>query len=141
MQNSKKQPEFLIKKLKMKTIFSTLKCYFTTLFFSTLLSIVILGCEQKQTNNTNNFSTGQAGDTITVRTYKHDKGWGYEVLIGKKVFIKQECVPAVDGSNGFSTEEKAYKTACLVAEKLSEGNSFPSVTIEELDSLGVLKPN
>jgi hypothetical protein len=48
-------------------------------------------------------------------------------------------MPAVEGILGFSDESKAIKTAELMIYKLKNGVFPPTISIEELDSLGVLK--
>lgn len=77
--------------------------------------------------------------TYTVNTF-FDKTtlWGYEILKDGKAVIRQQNIPAVSGNNGFSTQEKAEKVGKFVAHKLQNGIFPPSVTKEELDSLGAL---
>ncbi len=65
-------------------------------------------------------------------------GFGYDILIGEKLYIHQPNVPAVPGNNGFETEEAAQKVAELVIYKVRNNIMPPTVNIEELDSLGVI---
>jgi len=46
-------------------------------------------------------------------------------------------MPAVQGTSGFKTEEYAIKTAELVISKIKHNIIPPTVTLSELDSLGV----
>ena len=84
-------------------------------------------------NNTNNV------DTITTQVFKSDDGWGYDILINNKIHIHQTMIPAVNGIFTFKTQEDALKTAAFVVELMLErNNDMPNVSIEQLDSLGVL---
>lgn len=68
----------------------------------------------------------------------HEAGWGYQILKGDKVYINQPHIPAVQGVNGFATEEKARITAEFALYKISNGIMPPTLSKLELDSLGVL---
>jgi hypothetical protein len=63
-------------------------------------------------------------------------GWGYDILVGEKLFIHQPNIPAVAGNNGFQTKENAEKAAALVIYKMKQSTGRPSVTARELDSIG-----
>jgi hypothetical protein len=82
---------------------------------------------------------------LTVAVFKVDstevhgmRGWGYDILADGAIYIHQPNVPAVMGNNGFSSEEKALKAGEFVIGKIRNNIVPPSVTPEELDSLGVL---
>jgi hypothetical protein len=66
-------------------------------------------------------------------------GWGYDIFIDGKRTIHQPIIPAVPGNNSFSSEEKAKKTAEFAVGKMKSSGSLPTLSIEELDSLGVTK--
>lgn len=68
---------------------------------------------------------------------KNKTGWGYEIKVDHKTFIRQESVPAVAGNKPFSTKEDAVKTGELVIKKLVKGN-LPSLTQQEVAMLGVI---
>lgn len=74
-----------------------------------------------------------------ITNYVDTIGWGYDIYVDGTMYIHQPHIPAVPGNKGFKTEEDAQKTAGLVIYKLSIGISPPSITPDELDSLGVLK--
>jgi hypothetical protein len=63
-------------------------------------------------------------------------GWGYNVLADEKIYIKQEFIPAVPGKQGFKSADDALRVGNLVVKKISS-NLPPSITIGELDSLGI----
>lgn len=67
-----------------------------------------------------------------------DMGYGYKIYENGKLFIHQPHIPAISGNKTFTSAEKAQTTADFVIYKLEKGISPPSVTKEELDSLGVL---
>lgn len=76
---------------------------------------------------------------IEIKTFKDSLGWGYDIFIDKNQYVHQPHIPAVPGNRGFSKEEYAKKTGELVAYKIRNNIMPPSVTPQELDSLGVLK--
>jgi hypothetical protein len=82
---------------------------------------------------------------LTVEVFKIDsidhngsRGWGYDIMNDGKIYIHQPNIPAIMGNNGFSSEEKAQEAGEFVIQKLKNNIVPPSVTPEELDSLGVL---
>lgn len=75
-------------------------------------------------------------EVITI--YVDSIGWGYDVYVDGTMYIHQPHIPAVPGNKGFKTEEDARIAAGLVIYKLSMGISPPSITPDELDSLGLL---
>lgn len=65
-------------------------------------------------------------------------GYGYSILQDGKMVIDQPHVPAVSGRNGFKSEEYASITASFAITKLQQGMFPPTISIDELDSLGVI---
>ncbi|MBI3501553.1 MAG: DUF4907 domain-containing protein [Bacteroidetes bacterium] len=66
-------------------------------------------------------------------------GFGYDIYIFDALYVHQPNVPAINGNRGFKTKEQAKNAGELVAYKIKNNIMPPSVTIQELDSLGVLK--
>lgn len=66
-------------------------------------------------------------------------GWGYDIYIDNKRTIHQPHIPAVQGNNYFATEEDALKTGQFAADKMKTTGSLPTISLEELDSLGIIK--
>lgn len=64
-------------------------------------------------------------------------GWGYDIYIDNKRMIRQPHIPAVPGKITFPDKISAESVANLVIYKLKNNIMPPSVTIEELDSLGI----
>jgi hypothetical protein len=65
-------------------------------------------------------------------------GWGYNIIADGKVHIKQEYIPAVPGKRGFKSAADAMLVGNLVVKKITE-NKMPSITLHELDSMGLYK--
>jgi hypothetical protein len=84
---------------------------------------------------------------IGIKTYRIqppegqniDYGWGYDIYISGKMYIHQPQIPAVGGNLGFKTKGKARKAAELAVYKIRRNIMPPTISVEELDSLGVLK--
>jgi hypothetical protein len=65
-------------------------------------------------------------------------GWGYNVLADGKIYVKQEFMPAVPGNVGFKTAADAQLVGNMVVKKITN-NILPTITLRELDSLGLYK--
>ena len=65
--------------------------------------------------------------------------FGYDILLYGRPLVHQPSIPGLPGNDGFTTKEKAQKVAELVLKKIRNNEMPPTVTIEELNSLGVLK--
>lgn len=108
------------------------------LFFILAISLLVAIGVLAQTNNINQNYTAEK-DSITFLSFKTDNGWGYDIYINDKKYIHQYYIPAVNGNRPFKTKEDAEKTAELVKTKIKKNILPPSVTINELDSIGVIK--
>ncbi|MBS1600718.1 MAG: DUF4907 domain-containing protein [Bacteroidetes bacterium] len=87
---------------------------------------------------------------FTFRNSKEDKvfvepkaiqtstGWGYDIMVDGKPYIHQEFIPAVAERHGFKTKDDALLVARRVIEKIST-NQLPTITLEDLKELGVIK--
>ena len=91
---------------------------------------------ETETNTVNNADNS---DSFSVKTiFSPDIGWGYQVLNNGKLYINQPHIPAIAGIKGFSDESKAKITADFMLYKLNKGIFPPTISVDELDSLGVL---
>lgn len=84
-------------------------------------------------------NTQQEGDLKVATFPVPTGGYGYEIFMNGNKIIYQPTIPGLPGNIGFATAEKAQKIGELVAYKIRNGQLPPSVSPEELDSLGVLK--
>ncbi len=88
----------------------------------------------------------QDNDSLTIRVFRNETekeqttstGFGYDIYKYKVLYIHQPNIPALAGNQGFSTAANAQKAAKLVLYKIQNNILPPSVSIRELDSLGVL---
>ena len=65
-------------------------------------------------------------------------GWGYQLFKDGKLMIDQKHIPAIQGEKGFSSKENAEITGNYILSKIKNGDFPPTVSVQELDSLGVL---
>lgn len=83
--------------------------------------------------------TYQTDVLVTLDNGKTDRGWGYDVLVDGKVYVHQPHIPAIQGNYSFRSSEDAKKIATLVIYKLKNNIVPPSLSVEEIDSLGISK--
>lgn len=77
-------------------------------------------------------------EPIVLETRHSAVGWGYLIKQKSRIIIDQPTIPAMQGTQGFSSEQKARRAGELVVSKIGGGQFPPSLTPRELDSLGVL---
>ena len=65
--------------------------------------------------------------------------YGYDVFADGRLMIHQTSAPALPGSEGFKTKEDAAKVALLVIEKIKKGEMPPTISIDEMKELKVIK--
>ena len=65
--------------------------------------------------------------------------FGYDILLYGRPFVHQPSIPGLPGNDGFTTKERAQKVAELVLKKIRNNEMPPTVTIDELNSMEVLK--
>ena len=68
-----------------------------------------------------------------------NKTFGYDIFINGQRVIHQPHIPAVPGNKGFTTKAKAQKVAEFVVKKIRNNDMPPTVTIDDLKKMGVLK--
>ena len=64
--------------------------------------------------------------------------FGYDIYVYGSVLVHQPSRPGLPGRAGFATEEDAMKVADLVIKKIRNNEMPPTMSIEELQELGVL---
>lgn len=77
---------------------------------------------------------------LTIRVISSANGtFGYDILLQGRPFVHQPNIPALPGNGGFTTRERARRVAELVVRKIRSGKMPPTVSVEELNGMGVLK--
>jgi hypothetical protein len=67
------------------------------------------------------------------------KTFGYDILLHGRPLVHQPNIPGLPGNEGFATKEKAHKVAEFVVKKIRNNEMPPTVTIEDLNNMGILK--
>ena len=84
--------------------------------------------------------TASSDADITPKTFqKEDGSWGYQIFMNGNLYINQYTIPGVSGTRGFVNEAKASVAGNFVIAKIKTKAGKPTVSVKELDSLGVLK--
>jgi hypothetical protein len=65
--------------------------------------------------------------------------FGYDILLYKRPLVHQPNAPGLPGNEGFATKERAQTVAEFVVKKIRNNEMPPTVTIEDLNTMGVLK--
>jgi serine protease inhibitor ecotin len=71
---------------------------------------------------------------IDYKTFHTTNGWGYDILINKKLVIHQQYIPAIPEKKGFDTEEFAKRAAGSVVDKL-KNNKLPTLSYAEINQI------
>ncbi len=105
-------------------------------FLLILAFIGVLGYVWINFNSEANYTQKPTNETAEVF---HDSisGWGYRIKRDTTIVIEQQYIPGAQGTKGFSTESEALKTAQLVLDKIKRNQFPPTITLSELDSLGI----
>ena len=65
--------------------------------------------------------------------------YGYDVFADGRLMIQQTSAPALPGNEGFKTKEDATKVALVVIAKIKKGEMPPTISIDEMKQLNVIK--
>jgi hypothetical protein len=65
--------------------------------------------------------------------------FGYDILLYGRPLVHQPHIPGLPGNDGFTTKERAQTVAEFVKKKIRNNEMPPTVTIEDLNKMGVLK--
>jgi hypothetical protein len=63
----------------------------------------------------------------------------YDVYADGRLIIHQTSIPALPGNEGFKTKTDSEKVALLVIDKIKRGEMPPTVSVEEMKKLKVIK--
>lgn len=76
-------------------------------------------------------------DGITARCFNAPQGWGYDIVVDKKIIIHQTIIPGVPGFKGFATKQQAQDVAQIVIEKI-KSHKEPFISRQQLQQLGII---
>jgi hypothetical protein len=65
--------------------------------------------------------------------------YGYDVFADGRLMIHQPSAPALPSNEGFKTKKDATKVALLVIKKIKKGEMPPTISIDEMKKLNVIK--
>jgi len=68
-----------------------------------------------------------------------NKTYGYDILLYKRPLVHQPNIPGLPGNEGFTTRKRAQKVAEFVVKKIRNNEMPPTVSTEELTTMGVLR--
>lgn len=71
--------------------------------------------------------------------FERNKTFGYYSLLYGNPLVQQPNIPGLSGNEGFATKGKAQKIAEFVVKKIRNNERPPTVSIEVLSDMGVLK--
>jgi len=80
------------------------------------------------------YKSGATKVEYLSRTFHSGSGWGYDIVMNKKLIIHQEYIPAIAEKKEFQTEKQADAAAQLVLSKL-KNNKFPTVSKAEVEQV------
>ncbi len=107
------------------------------------MCIFTISCAQQKSSLA---TKATAFDSVRIFVFGNDtsknsilsSGFGYDIYVHGQLYIHQPGIPAISANKGFQTVNAAQKTADLVASKIRKNILPPSLSIPELDSLGLL---
>lgn len=118
----------------------------TTIFLALLFLFVLLpGTSISANSNADKQEvkkqkTPYADAQITIKIIPSaKKTFGYDILLNGKRLVHQPNIPALPGNEGFTTKERAQKVAEFVVKKIKKNEMPPTVTIDDLNNMDVLK--
>lgn len=123
-------------------------------FNSLILFLFFIYCKPQQAisqpvNSKNDLSQApQNKPVLKIKIFKNDTlkdnstraGFGFDIFSNGTLYIHQPGIPAIAGNKGFNSAADANKTANLMVYKVQNNIMPPSISKEELDSMGVLIP-
>jgi hypothetical protein len=68
-----------------------------------------------------------------------NKTFGYDILLYGRPLVHQPNIPGLPGNEGFTTKERAQRVAKFVVKKIRNNEMPPTVTMDDLNKMGVLK--
>ena len=112
---------------------------FMLLIFAGLPETAIFAAEapEKETTEQKN---PYANAEITIRIISSTNNtFGYDIFVSGRPLVHQPCIPGLPGNEGFTTKKRARTVAEFVVKKIRNNEMPPTVAIEDLNNMGVLK--
>jgi len=98
---------------------------------------------EKQKNEAPKGESPYRNAKIDIKVFENKEanitGFGYDILIYDALYVHQPHIPAINGNRGFKAESQAKIAAEFVVYKIRNNIMPPSLSVQELDSLGTLK--
>jgi hypothetical protein len=109
------------------------------LILLTGLILSFTSCDQTKKEDEVQISTSKklSSDPYRIEIISLQNGFGYQLYENKKLIIDQQTIPAIQGNQAFQTYESAEKCAEFCLQKIKKGIFPPTITVEELNSLGI----
>jgi len=103
----------------------------------TLIIITVLFFQRNNGNKVVKQTPDNKENKYSVETFRTENGgWGYIILAGDKIIIKQDIIPAIQNSVPFKTKTDAEKVGWYVLNKI-QNHQNPSVDTYAIDSLKI----
>ena len=71
---------------------------------------------------------------INYKIFRQSGGWGYDIVVNRKLVIHQEYIPVIAQKKEFPTEIQAREAAQLVVQKL-KNNKLPTLSCAEINQI------
>jgi hypothetical protein len=118
--------------------------YFLAVLFMLFVLIALSGASISAGESTGKEVTQQknpyAEAEITTKIIPSaNHTFGYDILLYGRPLVHQPHIPGLPGNEGFSTQGRAQTVAEFVVEKIRKNEMPPTVNIEDLNRMGVLK--
>jgi hypothetical protein len=126
----------------------SIKYPFYSIFFTTLLMLFIfaviprtsISADQTTSKEVKQQENPYTSAELTIRIIPSvNNTFGYDILLYGRPLVHQPTIPGLPGNEGFSTKERAQKIAEFVVKKIRNNEMPPTVTIEDLNNISVLK--
>lgn len=110
-----------------------IKKYWIYLFFGFSLCVFIYV-------QINKFKNKDSKNDIVLKPIAiENKGWGFEIYLQDKLFINQQTIPVVEGTQYFTNKEQALLVGNLMITKMLSKKGLPTISLKELDSLKIIR--
>jgi hypothetical protein len=112
----------------------------SNIFLAVLFVLFIFACFPGTSISADEQKTPYANAEITIKIIPAaNKTFGYDILLYGRPLVHQPTIPGLPGNEGFTTKERAQIVAEFVVKKIRNNEMPPTVTIEDLNNMGVLK--